>query len=223
MVDIAYPIKTIMNFPLLHLEERWFGYFFSVLTLHDCIAAVLEHFQPVVVLHFLNLWAFSPLCRAVHTLFLFFCFCWKPGGLSYLWFLFISQRHYLNMNYQVFWGNASNEQGLALTLMQSFRLRHTTPGVAWIFYKKVALMSKIVPEFWFLLAALSHLVCSLIKMWPLAEAGQRWPHLPELNKRGEIALIAVYCRKLNDAHVAPPRHPPGSVITMTGAGRVGAT
>lgn len=64
MVDIAYPIKTIMNFPLLHLEERWFGYFFSVLTLHDCIAAVLERFQPVVVLHFLSLWAFSPLCCA---------------------------------------------------------------------------------------------------------------------------------------------------------------
>lgn len=66
-------------------------------------------------------------------------------------------------------------------------------------------MSKIVPEFWFLLAALSHLVCSLIKMWPLAEAGQRWPRLQELNKRGEIALIAVYCRKLNDAHVRPPQ------------------
>lgn len=88
-------------------------------------------------------------------------------------------------------------------------------------------MSKIVPEFWFLLAALSHLVCSLIKMWPLAEAGQRWPRLQELNKRGEIAPITVYCKKLNDAHVPPPhtltRHPPGSVITMTGAGRVGAT
>lgn len=65
MVDIAYPIKTIMNFPLLHLEERWFGYFFSVLTLHDCIAAVLEQFQLVVFLHFLNLWAFSPLCCTV--------------------------------------------------------------------------------------------------------------------------------------------------------------
>lgn len=69
-------------------------------------------------------------------------------------------------------------------------------------------MSKIVPEFWFLLAALSHLVCSLIKMWPPAEAGQRWPRLQELNKRGEIAPITVYCKKLNDAHVPPPNPPP---------------
>ena len=51
--------------------------------------------------------------------------------------------------------------------------------------------------------ALSHLVYSSMKTWPLAEAGQRWTWSLSGEQKGEIAQIVMLCGVKNDAHPPP--------------------
>lgn len=81
--------------------------------------------------------------------------------------------------------------------------RWNTRSLEWpkSFIKVVLMSSQDCLWVLILLVALSHPVCSLMTMWPLAEGGQRWSQLKrKKKKKREIAQIAVRCRMLNDAH-----------------------
>lgn len=130
--------------------------------------------------------------------------CWRPGVLSHSLFLFRLQWRYLSLNClkisQVLWNNASNKQGVTLTLMWCFSIRHMIAGVSWIFYKSsFNELARLCLSFHF---AGGLITSSLFINEDMAPGRGRSEVIlvASVWTKGEIAQIVVLCRILNDAH-----------------------